>query len=273
MESIRLVSLSYDGRILYKGRVYNLASQTPQVLGLRCYVYDSNGQAVGLDFDMDTVGSLWVDKIQRNNLVTSSVCLYLPKDTDTLLTEDEIEGKVKIYDCSLERPLLNYIVDTLISQGTIQYQGNSLSCILVILGYLQSKFRSKSTGVLSGFRKAQDIYSYAFEITTKELSMVCDYKLSNDTIAMRFSIHNYPELESRRAILVLATSKLSTFSCLSYIGEEVINIVGTMLVTLKAEREGRETVTYNNKVFRVQEKVIGTKVTKQDFEETIAIER
>ena len=273
MESIRLVSLSYDGRILYKGRVYNLASQTPQVLGLRCYVYDTNGQAIGLDFDMDTVGSLWADKIQKNNLVTSSVCLYLPKDTDTLLTEDEIEGKVKIYDCSLERSLLNYIVDTLISQGTIQYQGNSLSCILTVLGYIQSKFRSKSTGVLSGFGKAQDIYSYAFEITTKELRMVCDYKLFNDTIAMRFSIHNNPELESRRVILVLTTSKLGTFGCLSYIGEEILNIVGTMLVVLKAEREGRETVTYNNKVFKIQSKVIGTKVTKQDFEETIVIER
>lgn len=273
MESVKLVSLSYDGRILYKGRVYNIASQTPQILGLRCYVYDSNGQAVGLDFDMDTVGSLWADKIQKNNLVTSSVCLYLPKDTDTLLTEDEIEGKVKIYDCSLERPLLNYIVDTLINEGTIQYEGKFLSSILITLGYIQSKFRSKSANVLSGFSKAQDIYSSAFELTTKELSMMCDYKLSNDTIVMKFSIHNYPELESRRAILTLSTSRLNTFSCLSYVGEEILNIVGTMLITLKAEKEGREIVTYNNKVFRVQRKVIGTKVTKQDFEETIVIER
>lgn len=273
MESVKLVSLTYDGRILYKGRVYNQASQNPQVLGLRCYVYDTEGKVIGLDFDMDTVGDLWVDMIQRNNLISAQVPLYLPKDTDTFLSEDEIEGKIKIFDCSLEYPLVYFLAETLTLQRSIGYKNNSLSYILMLVGYIQSKFRSKKSYVLSDFNFTPEIGSCTFRISTGELSLQCDCSYTPDYMAVNFKVLNFPAIGSRRAVLTLSTDKLGTFNCLKYLGDEILNMVGTMLVVLRTDSEGKTEVTYNNKTFRVRNDRIVTRIDKANFQETIVIER
>lgn len=269
---MRLCVLVHDGRILHKGKVYNLGSQPTQVLGVRFYIKDVNGESIGLDFNMNTVGHLYQDLV---GFVRGTLHLYLPDTSDTFLTEDELENKAEIFDCSSETRFLKYLADSLLMPPT---KGTLSKFLPLLIGYMRSKCREDNSCIFSNiWSENHGIGDFtqagAFDLESNGVKLYTGILVMRDR-SVRFSciVGGLPNLGTKRATIRFSSLKLDSMTEVKYIGNLLLNLAGMMLLVYRGASEGKTEVTAMQRAFSVYDNLIVSTVKRNEVTEVISLE-
>ena len=271
---MRLCVLVYDGRILHKGRVYNIGSQPTQVLGVRFYIKDRDGKSVGLDFNMDTVGHQYLYQ-DLAGYVRSTLHLYLPDTTDTYLTEDELENKIEVFDCSSETQFLRYLVDSLLMYPS---EGKLSNFSSLLIGYMKSKCREDNSYIFSNiwsesYGTGNYTQAFAFDLESNGVHLYTGVRAMKDS-SVRFNciVSNLPNLGTKRAEIRFSSLKLDSMAEVKYIGNLLLNLAGMMLLVYKGVPEGKTEITAMRRAFNVYDNLIVSTVKRNEVTEVISLE-
>lgn len=271
---MRLCVLVHDGRILHKGKVYNLGSQPTQVLGVRFYIKDVNGESIGLDFNMDTVGHLHLYQ-DLVGFVRGTLHLYLQDTSDTFLTEDELENKAEIFDCSSETRFLKYLADSLLMPPT---KGTLSKFLPLLIGYMRSKCREDNSCIFSNiWSENHGIGDFtqagAFDLESNGVKLYTGILVMRDH-SVRFSciVGGLPNLGTKRAGIRFSSLKLDSMTEVKYIGNLLLNLAGMMLLVYRGASEGKTEVTAMQRAFSVYDNLIVSTVKRNEVTEVISLE-
>lgn len=273
---LELTSLYYDGRVLARKRVYNIGSQPAQVLGMRFYVSDRNNKVMGLDFNIDTVGHLY-QEAQSNNLISRSIPLYLPEGTDTFQTEEEIEDKLKMIDCSYESQFFEYLLKLTQYKDT----GRLATFLPLLLGRIGYKFRVSrdTTCILSNiwsnaYISGDIVESGGFDIEASGITQSIGIWVQKDgAVKISCDINRLPHLGSKKATIYLISSDLETREEAVYLADILIELAGAMLILYSGQLKGKKWVRAIDRMFDVQEDVSVSVVRRKGITEVISLER
>lgn len=273
---LELVSLFYDGRVLSRKRVYNIGSQPAQVLGMRFYIRDRNNKVMGLDFNMDTVGHLY-QEAQGSNLISRSIPLYLPEGTDTFQTEEEIEGKLKMIDCSYESQFFEY----LLKLTQFKDMGRLATFLPLMLGRIGYKFRVSrdTTCIFSNIwsntcNSNTIIETGGFNIEASGITQSIGIWVQKDgAVKISCDIHGLPHLSSKKATIYLSSSDLEAREEAIYLADVLIELAGAMLILYSGQLKGKNRVRAIDRMFDVQADESVSVINRKGITEVISLER
>lgn len=151
-KGISIAFLTFSGKVLQsKGRVVteNRISP-PSIIGCRMYIYTNKNEPVAaLDFDYNTVKKAGFSYNDSDDVVANHVLTYYDKSKGEYKTKDEIEERVRVYDCCGNTELFKFFLALYCQQFAKWYSASSSSqdftfytagLMAQIVGYLSSRF-------------------------------------------------------------------------------------------------------------------------------------